>query len=53
MSSGRTDQRWRRADQPANERAEACCAAMTFEENSLALAGDQDQLIDAGTPVGP
>jgi beta-glucosidase len=39
MSSG-ADQRWRRADQPVNERAEACCAAMTFEEKVLVALGD-------------
>jgi beta-glucosidase len=50
MSSGRADQRWRRADLPANERAEACCAAMTIEEKVAVALGDFDAVAHLGVP---
>lgn len=50
MSSGRADQRWRRAGQPANERAEACCAAMNFEEKVAVALGNFDAVAHLGIP---
>jgi beta-glucosidase len=50
MSSGTADQRWRRADRPANERAEHCCAAMTFDEKVAVALGDFDAVAHLGIP---
>ena len=51
MSSGTADQRWRRADRPANERAEPCCAAMTFDEKVAVALGDFDAVAHLGIPA--
>jgi hypothetical protein len=50
MSSGTADQRWRRADRPAEERAEHCCAAMTFDEKVAVALGDFDAVAHLGAP---
>ena len=50
MSSGTVDQRWRRADRPAEERAEHCCPAMTFDEQVAVALGDFDAVAHLGIP---
>jgi beta-glucosidase len=50
MNPGTPDQRWRRADGPAKERAERCCAAMTFDEKVAVALGDFEAVAHLGIP---
>ena len=51
MSSGTADQRWRRADLPAKERADQLLAEMTFEEKVAVALGDFDAVAHLGIPA--
>ena len=51
MSQETPDQRWRRADRPVKERAERCCAAMSFEEKVALALGDFDAVAHLGIPA--
>jgi hypothetical protein len=48
MNHGTPDRRWRRAERPAKERAERCCAAMTLDENVAVALGNFEAVAHLG-----
>jgi hypothetical protein len=52
MNHGTPDRRWRRAERPAKERAERCCAAMTLDENVAVALGNFEAVAHLGIGAG-